>query len=143
MFYRFHDDFDRQFSALDQLRRHVDRAFQEADGQRAVSDGQGALRDLGDKLVVRVDLPGVADSDVKLEVHNDVLSLKAERKGDAPEGFGVQRRERGGTKLARTFALPCAVDVERTTAALTNGVLTLTLPKAESAKPRTIAVKAG
>lgn len=149
------DDFDRSLAMMDQLRRRMDRLFEDFEPPR------GRRRDLGEvermwtgrfprvtftetaqELVLEADLPGLADRDVQLSIHQDVLSLSGERKADAPQGYFVHRQERAPVKFARSFTLPCKVDPEKSTATLKNGVLKVTLAKAVEAKPRQIAVKA-
>jgi HSP20 family protein len=92
-----------------------------------------------DNLYVSAELPGVARDDVNLELTDDVLSLRATRKvpgaqteAGAPE---VQKVE-----FSRSFDLPYAVQADKVSAELKDGVLRLTLPKAEALKPRKIAV---
>ena len=97
-----------------------------------------------DAIVVRVDLPGYKGDEIGLKVENDVLSIEAERKA-TPEVAGetYHRSERGFGKVARSFSLPIGVDTARTEARYVDGVLEITLPKRDEAKPRTIAVKIG
>jgi len=101
------------------------------------------LYDQGSQLVVRAELPGVSEGDVQLTVDHGVLSLKGTRKTALPEGYSVHRQERADYQFARSFSLPCKVDVEKTTASMKNGLLTVTLPKAAEEQPRqiTVAVK--
>jgi HSP20 family protein len=146
------DDFDRTFATMDQLRRRMDRLFDEYEGGPA--RGRGAERmwsgrfpqlsfsDVGGHLQLQADLPGLGDRDVQLSIHQDVLTVSGERKQDAPQGLYVHRQERRPVKFSRSFALPCKVDPEKSTASLKNGVLTVTLAKAAEAQPRQIAVKA-
>jgi HSP20 family protein len=68
--------------------------------------------------------------------------MSGERKPDESQGYYVHRQERVPVKFSRSFSLPCKVDPEKSTATLKNGVLTITLPKATSAQPRQITVKA-
>jgi len=150
------DDFDRTFAVMDQLRRRMDRMFEEpepARGQRrrAAEDVERmwsgrfpriTLADTVSALVIEADMPGLSDKDVQLSIHQDVLSLSGERKADAPEGYFVHRQERAPVKFARSFTLPCKVDPEKSTATIKDGVLTVTLTKAADAKPRQIAVNA-
>lgn len=99
-----------------------------------------SLRDDGEALVLRADLPGLADSDVGLSLEGDVLTLQATRGNAVPEGFRAVRTERPAVRFARSFELPCRVDGDTTTAAMKDGVLTVTLPKAKEARPRRIAI---
>lgn len=146
------DDFDRTFATMDQVRRRLDRLFDEIDpvpgrGRDAERMWSGrfpriSFSDTGSSLVLEADLPGLGEKDVQLSIHQDVLTMSGERKPDAPQGWYVHRQERRPVKFSRSFALPCKVDPEKSTAALKNGVLTITLAKAAEARPRQIAVKA-
>jgi HSP20 family protein len=98
--------------------------------------------DAGASLVLKLDLPGLTEKDVQLTVQQEVLSLTGERQPDAPEGYSVHRQERTPLKFARSFALPCRVDSEKSTAVLKDGVMTITLPKTPDAQPRQIRIKA-
>ncbi len=154
-------DVDRTFAAMDELRRRMERAFDDYEGRPHQNAPRGffeafdfgpsrtvatwpriSVYDTGAALVLYADVPGLEASDIKIEVAQDVLSLSGERKADAPEGYAVHRRERAPVKFARSLALPCKVDIEKSTATVTDGVLTLTLPKVAEAQPRQISVKA-
>ncbi len=139
-------DFDRSMLALDQLRRHFDEAFLQAEREpdRASQDGPALdLYDTGEAYVVKADLPGVSEKDLSITLHQDVVTLKATRQNKPLEGYQPHRRERGNVSFVRSFAVPTAVDPERVAASLKDGVLTLTLEKAKIAQPRTINVKTG
>lgn len=88
------------------------------------------------------DVPGLAEKDVEVEVHGQVLTLRAERKHQTPEGFTAHRIERPSFRLAQSITLPSRVDVDNVQATLTDGVLHLVLPKAAEAQPRRITVQA-
>jgi HSP20 family protein len=146
MFRRF-DDLDRTFTMMDQLRR----LFDEGEARRGLTDEaermwsgrfpRVVVEDVGESLLLQADLPGLAEKDVQLSIHQDVLSLSGERRSDAPQGHYVHRQERAPVRFARSFTLPCKVDPEKSSATLKNGVLTVTLAKVAEAKPRQIAVK--
>ena len=141
-------DHDSSHPALDTLRRQMDRFFDEFDRPdifRAAPVGSlpVTFHDSGAALVFSADVPGLTDKDFTLSLAQNVLTVQGERRVRAPEGFAVQRQERAGVRFSRSFALPCRVDAERTTATLKDGVLTITLPKAAEAQPRQIAVNAG
>lgn len=88
---------------------------------------------------IDIDLPGLTESDVQVTVEGKHLTVKGERK--APEnGETYTRQERAFGEFQRVFHLPDDVDVTRIEAKAKAGVLTLSLPKAESAKPKTIQV---
>jgi len=146
------ENFEHPFAAMDLLRRRMDRLFDEIQpGQEPGRDVERlwsgrfprlSFTDTGAGLVLEADLPGLGEKDVQISIHQDVLTLRGERKEDAPPGAYVHRQERRPVRFSRSFALPCKVDPEKSTAVMKNGVLTLTLAKATEAQPRQIAVKA-
>jgi HSP20 family protein len=93
----------------------------------------------GDGLVVKADLPGVAKEDLDVRVENNLLTIRGKPSHVAP-GDPLYR-EYGLVNFFRQFELNEKVDQSKIAAELTHGVLTLTLPKAEEAKPRRIDVK--
>lgn len=127
-------DVERTFAELDALRRTIHRPLP------SEAAPTPRLRDTGDALVAQVELPGVLEGDVKIEVTPEALSIAAHRVTSAPEGYTAARLERAGWRFARSWPLPVAVDVDTTTATLTDGLLTITLPKRASARPRVIPV---
>ncbi|MEN6451943.1 MAG: Hsp20/alpha crystallin family protein [Thermoguttaceae bacterium] len=96
-----------------------------------------------DALVVEMEIPGVKNDQLDLSVTGDELSIRIQRQEEAEEGVTFHRRERPVGNLNRVIHLPCDVDADRVEAQIRDGVLTITLPKAESAKPRKINVAAG
>jgi HSP20 family protein len=94
------------------------------------------------ELVLRADLPDVNLKDVNIQVDQGTLSIKGERKFERVEGKGTgyHRIERSYGEFQRYFTLPETVDTERIKADYKAGVLTVTLPKKEVAKPKTIKI---
>ena len=95
------------------------------------------------ELVVKADLPEVERKDIDVRVENQTLSISGERKFE--EKFsenGYHRIERSYGNFVRSFAVPTAFDTEKVAASFKNGVLTVTLPKKEHAKPRQVKVDA-
>ena len=92
-----------------------------------------SVREDKDNLLVTAELPGVARDDIKVELTDDVLSLGATRK---VTGAGEEQ----SVAFARSFTLPYAVQADKIAAELKDGVLRLTLPKAEAVKPRKITI---
>jgi HSP20 family protein len=93
-------------------------------------------------FTVKAELPGFDKEEIKLEVEDGRLSLRAEHneeKEEEKENYHVRER-RSGT-FVRTFSLPDNVDGEHIEANMENGVLTVTIPKTEAAKPKQIEVK--
>ena len=95
-----------------------------------------------DVIRIAAELPGVKPEDVKISVEGNVLTLQGTKQQVAEEKTErVHRYERTYGSFARTFTLPRTVDTAQIKAGYNNGVLTITLPKSEQAKPRQIAVE--
>ena len=93
------------------------------------------------ELIFNVDAAGVDLKDIDIQLENGTLTLKGERKFEQDEKVkGYHRIERSYGAFARSFTLPDMVDPEGVRAGYAHGVLTITLPKQERAKPRTIKV---
>jgi len=99
------------------------------------TDNEGAL--------VAVEIPGINPEQLELAVVGDTLTLRGKREAkDLPEGARYQRRERFQGEFARSVQLPFTIDAEKVEAEYKDGILTITLPRAESEKPKRIAVQA-
>ena len=97
-----------------------------------------------DELKVEALLPGVSEEDLEVDIHQGVLTITAKRHGWEPaEGQSWYLREIFPGQFTRSLSLPFPVEVDQVAASFTSGVLTLTLPKAEAAKPRRIQIGAG
>ncbi|MBL8955042.1 MAG: Hsp20/alpha crystallin family protein [Myxococcaceae bacterium] len=118
------------------LFREADRLFEGAVGAAPPAD----IYETNDELRLRIDLPGYDPKNMNVEVENDVLTVTAQR-SEAPQKWVWSRRERAQGQVARSFVLPRTVDAARCEAEFEHGVLTLTLPKREESKPRSITVK--
>jgi len=94
-------------------------------------------------LVFKADVPDVDQKNIDVRVENQTLTIAGERVFEQPEvaGKGFHRIERNYGKFVRSFAVPNTFDTEKIAAAYKNGVLTVTLPKKEAAKPRQIKVE--
>ena len=94
------------------------------------------------ELVLKADLPDIDLKDIDVRVENQTLTIAGERKFEAQEsGKGYHRIERSYGNFVRSFAVPSAFDTDHIGAAYRNGVLTVTLPKKETAKPRQVKVE--
>lgn len=125
--------------------------FRELDGlsqpgwpmtSRAAVMPMDAYRD-GDHFVVRLDLPGVDPSTIDLTIEKNVLSIAAERRWDQPDGLEIVVAERPQGSFSRQLFLGEGLDAEHIAAAYDNGVLTVTVPVAEQAKPRKVEITQG
>ena len=97
-----------------------------------------------DNFVVKVELPGMKKEDIDISLHDGSLSISGERKSE--EKFAdaeVYRSERFVGRFQRTIALPSAVADDQVKAQYKDGILTVTLPKTEEAKPKQISVQEG
>lgn len=93
-------------------------------------------------IVVKAQVPGAAKEQLEIHYEKDILTLKAELAAEqAPEGGKFLLKERSSGSVNRTFRLPFPVDAETAKAEYQNGLLILTLPKLESARPRQIAIQ--
>jgi len=94
------------------------------------------------ELVLKADVPGVDQKAIDIQIENGTLTLKGERKFERDEkSKGFHRLERSYGSFVRYFTLPDTVDTEKVKAEYSNGVLTVTLPKKEVAKPKSIRVE--
>ncbi len=137
------------FEELMSLREAMDRLFEESivwprsllapAAQTFAVD----IYETKDDVVVKASLPGVKPEDVEVSVVGDTLTIKGEVKEekDIKEENYIRKERRYGS-FCRSFTLPVSVNADKATAEFENGVLTLTLPKAEEVKPKTIAIKA-
>jgi HSP20 family protein len=92
-------------------------------------------------IVLKAELPGVDAKDVDIHVENNVLTLRGERRFDSEvKRDNYHRVERAYGSFARSFTLPNVVDTERIKAEYKDGVLRVTLPKKEEAKPKQISI---
>jgi HSP20 family protein len=95
----------------------------------------------GDAFKVQAELPGLKKDDIQVTFEDSVLVIEGERKHeDEKTDKNYFRRERTYGKFKRSFKLGTEVEVDKISAAYQDGILTLTLPKAETAKPRQIEV---
>lgn len=142
------NDIDRMFTAMDLLHSRMNNAFTDSDksygeryGWRVVGGfPKTNMYDNGDAFMVIAELPGVAKEDLKVKIQGNYLELSGTRKSKIPEGYKAHRVERKSSSFSRSFTLAADVDADKIEAVLQDGLLTLLLPKAESAKPKQIAI---
>ena len=142
----FYNDWDR---GLAELRRQMSQLLDDFDADWPSTSlfGSGKtwprinLADVGDKVLVTAEVPGLSEKDVSVAIEQDVLAITGERRVQAPEGYSIHRQERDDFKFARAISLPCKVEADKTTATVRNGVLAITLPKVPEAQPKRIEVR--
>lgn len=99
------------------------------------------IREDANSVILQADIPGIEQKDIKVHVEDNKLTLSGERLfEDEQEREAYHRVERAYGQFNRTFQLGESTDVEKIQAAYQNGVLTITLPKRDEAKPRSIEV---
>ena len=96
-----------------------------------------------DDIIALVELPGLRKEEIEISLHDGVLTISGERKDETPEGDKTARTERIVGKFRRSVSLPTRVDADKVTATYKDGILTITMPKAEEVKPKQIQVNVG
>ena len=129
--------------------RDFDRLFRDAfssqRGETELSTRSWAppvdIYETEDAIVLKAELPGVDPKDVDVRVEDNTLFLKGERKFEKEvKEQNYHRVERSYGSFARSFSLPNSISTDKVTAEFKDGLLTLTMPKREEAKPKTIKI---
>ncbi len=139
------------FQTLRRLNNALDEAFNtwplQQDESGSITSAWHPADDVyedRDAVKIVAELPGVKPEDVKLSLENSLLTIRGEKKQEVEErNERIHRYERSYGSFERAFALPTTVDGERISAEYRNGILTVTVPKTERARPREIPVRAG
>ena len=93
-----------------------------------------------DKIVVKVEVPGIDEKDLRVTFEDGLLSISGERQFEQKEERNYHRIERSYGSFTRTFSLPRSVDVAQIAASYTNGVLEVSIPKKDEAQLKQIAI---
>ena len=138
------------FRELEALQQDVSRLFQETMGapmrreagaQRLWAPPVDVTED-DDQIVVRMDLPGIKKEDLDIDLTGDTLTIKGERKFEAEEKKGnYVRTERAYGTFQRSFTIGVPVKVGEVKASYKDGVLNVTIPKAEEVRPKKVDVQ--
>ncbi len=129
------------------MSRDMDRLFEEVFGASRTPYSRPAafpalnVWEDGDAFIVEAEVPGLTLDNLGVEVLGNELTISGERKDAPNEVTTVHRRERNSGTFQRTLTLPTEINAEAVEADLKNGILTIRLPKAETAKVRRIEVK--
>lgn len=141
------DRFD-PFEELGTLRDRMDRIMSRISGENddTLFPSKWAptadVIETKDAIIVKAELPGLNEKDITVEIENNVLTLRGERKLEKEtEEKGYRRIERAYGTFSRSFTLPPNVDPAKIGAVFNNGLLEVSIPKKEAAKPRTINVE--
>ena len=139
------------FRQLSSLRDEIDRLFEAplsglTELSQPFSGGWVPAIDLyedRDNYVVKMELPGMKKEEIDISLHNGVLSITGERKDEEKhEDAETYRSERFFGRFQRSVTLPAVVEGDKVNASYKDGILTVTLPKAEEAKPKQITINA-
>jgi len=138
------------FGEMRGLRERMDRVFDDFFRSPRLIPWESAefvfpldVYETEDSLVVKAPLPGVRPEDVDISITGDILTIKGETRGEEEvKRENYHRRELRYGSFCRSVPLPTQVEHGKAEAVFEQGVLTVTLPKAEEAKPKTIKVKA-
>ena len=132
------------FAALLGLQRAMDSVMgSDWFGSRTSGTGAFPLINVfndGEDFVLVAELPGVKKEDLDVQVRGDTLRIQGKKTVAYDENASAHRRERAAGQFDRTLTLPAEVDAAKVAAEYRDGVLTLRLPRAESAKPRTVTI---
>ena len=134
------------FEELNRMRQEMDRLFRDFSGGTEPFFSRAFpavnITEDAENFYVRGELPGIKAEDLDVSVVEGALLIRGERKlATEDKQANYHRREREAGFFRRMIALPARVDSAKVSAKVKNGVFTITLPKAEEAKPRKISVK--
>ena len=132
------------FASLLGLQRAVDSVMGvDWFGSRTAGTGAFPLVNVfndGEDFVLVAELPGVKKEDLDIQVRGDTVRIQGKKSIAYDEAASAHRRERAAGQFDRTLTLPAELDTAKVSAEYRDGVLTLRLPRAESAKPRTVTI---
>lgn len=139
--------FASSWADLENMRRQMDRLFDTLSDRPAGSVGAGVypavnIYENADSYTLSAELPGVKSADLDIHVTANQMTLSGERKISREAGDArYHRREREAGRFSRAVALPGEIDPDHVKARLVDGVLTVTISKAEKAKPRQVSIQ--
>ncbi|HEY4638416.1 MAG TPA: Hsp20/alpha crystallin family protein [Candidatus Udaeobacter sp.] len=135
---------DRWSNLRDELNSFFDMPFSSGFGRTSqLFTGWSPALDLyetGDHFAAIIELPGMRKEDIDISLHDGTLTISGERKHESNNGETAQRTERYVGTFRRSISLPTRVDASKVNATYEDGILKVTLPKAEEAKPKQIKV---
>ncbi|MGI8431709.1 MAG: Hsp20/alpha crystallin family protein [Chthoniobacterales bacterium] len=136
--------FDRWANLRDEMNSLFELPLASASGRQAqLFNGWNPALDLyqdADNVSAVVELPGMRKEDIEISLHDGTLTVAGERQSAPGEDEKAERTERFSGKFRRSVTLPTRIDAGKVSATYKDGILTVTLPKAEEAKPKKIEV---
>ncbi len=139
-------DIDRLFGTMNLLQKKLNTLYNdygETSGYRwgfEKTSPRTNFYENGDSFEIRAEIPGLGKENLNVKIQGNYLEISGTRVSDAPEGYKIHKTERGTRSFSRSFTLPADVDASRVEATLKDGVLYLSLPKSEAAKPKKITI---
>lgn len=139
-------DLDRLFGTMSLLQKKLNSLnydYGQSSGYKWEVEGNSPRTNLyenGDHFEIHAEVPGIGKDDLNVKIQGNYLEITGTRNSDEPEGYKTHKVERGLGAFSRTFTLPADVDSAKVEAMLKDGILYLTLPKSEAAKPKKIIV---
>lgn len=140
-------DIKSPFEELERMRQEMDRLFETITGSLLGETYSGVYPLLNvtedrDNFYVRAEVPGLKSNDIEISTTSDTLTISGERKAIAhEEDVKYHRQERETGKFSRVLTLPAQIDPDKVDATISNGILTVVLPKSEAVKPKQITIK--
>jgi HSP20 family protein len=138
-----------QVEGVNRIQSRINELFEDALGRTRAQQSAAAgvwyppvdILESKDSYLIRAELPGMRNEDLKTEVNEGILTLSGERKLEEPaSGVEYHRVERVTGKFSRSFHVPQTVNPEGIKATYKDGILEVQVPKADEAKPRQIAI---
>jgi len=146
--YAGRNEINRMFGAMDLLRNRMNRIFNEFDYPFTTGSSLGLASEFPrtnaleheDRFEIQAELPGLSKQDLEIKVQGNYLEISGKRSVAVPDGYKAHRNERKAKGFSRSFTLPENVDADKVEALLKDGILYLSLPKSEQAKPKHITI---
>jgi HSP20 family protein len=136
---------DQLTNLRDEINRLFESPFSDGNGNSDAFNSWAPALDLyedKDNLVLRAEVPGLKKEDIDISLHENTVTISGERRNEKKyDGSETSREERVFGRFTRTLQLPKLVDGSKVKASYKDGILTVTLPKAEEAKPRQIEIQ--
>ena len=138
-----------QMDGVNRIQARINELFEDTSGRIRAQQNAPAgawcpavdILESKDSYLIRAELPGIRNEDLKTEVNDAILTVSGERKFDEPaDGVEYHRVERVAGKFSRSFYLPQTVKHDDIKATYRDGILEVQVPKADEAKPRQIAI---
>lgn len=99
------------------------------------------MREGDDKIYINAELPGMDDSNVKIEVEKNILTVKGERREERTEKGKYYRKEIKSGSFTRSFSLPANIETDKIEATFDKGILRISVPKAPEKVPKLVEIK--